>query len=89
MTKEEAQEVWAAASSYRWRGFDVWWEETNNESESKKAQEKLDEIKAYCERIMDKNKEKLGGFHSNSPFLFCQLETLDMLHARFFSKEEK
>lgn len=26
MTKEEAQQVWAAASEYRWRGFDHWWE---------------------------------------------------------------
>lgn len=27
MTKEEAQQVWAAASEYRWRGFDHWWKE--------------------------------------------------------------
>lgn len=27
MTKEEVQQVWAAASEYRWRGFDHWWKE--------------------------------------------------------------
>jgi hypothetical protein len=26
MTKEEARIVWSAASEYRWRGFDHWWE---------------------------------------------------------------
>lgn len=29
MTKEEAQQVWAAASEYRWRGFDHWWDESH------------------------------------------------------------
>lgn len=35
MTKEEAQQVWAAASEYRWRGFDHWWEETKMTTQTK------------------------------------------------------
>ena len=35
MTKEEARIVWAAASEYRWRGFDHWWEEQQKELEVK------------------------------------------------------
>lgn len=31
MTKEEAQVIWAAASEYRWRGFDHWWAEYQKE----------------------------------------------------------
>lgn len=27
ITKEQAAEIWAAASSYKWRGFDHWWDE--------------------------------------------------------------
>lgn len=27
MTKDEALQVWAAASEYHWRGFEHWWEE--------------------------------------------------------------
>lgn len=33
ITKEQAAEIWAAASSYKWRGFDVWWAEYQKEQE--------------------------------------------------------
>lgn len=35
MTKDEAQVIWAAASEYRWRGFDHWWAETNTTTQTK------------------------------------------------------
>lgn len=35
MTKEGARIVWAAASEYRWRGFDHWWEETKMTTQTK------------------------------------------------------
>jgi hypothetical protein len=33
ITKEQASEIWAAASSYKWRGFDHWWAEYQKEQE--------------------------------------------------------
>lgn len=47
ITKEQAAEIWAAASSYKWRGFDVWWAEYQKEQEKQTDSEPTPEPIPY------------------------------------------
>lgn len=67
MTKDEAQVIWAAASEYRWRGFDHWWEERERYSKVELDREAIAESKIDTETFVDmvekrisKNKQQIN-----------------------------